>query len=174
MHCRVIMLPGDTMNLPPVATALWLIPAVYTAHIAEEYWLDWRSWASGVSRIDLRWSEFFAVNAAFMMFAMMCAVLGAKWPAISLALPALAIINGVFFHILPTILLGRISPGVFTACLVVCPAGALAYVAAQREHLLSLRVGITSVTLGALAMLTPVAIARLRFGRGRRRMREER
>ncbi|MBV9453380.1 MAG: HXXEE domain-containing protein [Rubrobacter sp.] len=47
-------------------------------------------------------------------------MIGWKLPEVSLMFPALAMVNAVLFHIGPTLLQGRFSPGVITAVLFSC------------------------------------------------------
>jgi hypothetical protein len=41
-------------NLP-----FWLLTVAYSAHILEEYMLDWRGWAQQISKMSLSWTDFF-------------------------------------------------------------------------------------------------------------------
>ena len=88
----------------------------------------------------------------------------ARLPAASLALPALAMINAVFFHLGPTIVFRRYSPGLVTALLLVAPASVIAYLAASRAGLLTPTIFALSSLLGAFAMAVPLVYSRLRRG----------
>jgi hypothetical protein len=149
------------MQLPNYEVCLFLICIAYAAHVLEEYFFDWRSWASQTSKTELRWSDFYLVNAAFFVFAFSCALIGSRSSAVSLALPALAVINGVIFHALPTIVFRRYSPGLFTAIVFVCPSAVSAYASASQADLISVNSIVISTVIGAAAMFTPVVIGRL-------------
>lgn len=141
---------------------LWLLVAACAAHVAEESLLDWRGWAQGVSGVPVRWSMFVIVNAGFLALACMAAGIGFKRPAIGLALPSLTLINALFFHIAPTIVLGRVSPGVFSAALLYVPISTWLFWRAAREGMLGRRTVAIAVLIGSAVMGLPFVV--LRFG----------
>lgn len=67
-------------------------------------------------------------------------------------LPALCIINAVFFHVLPSLQAQRPNPGLFTASLLYLPLGIWAYAAAGSDGVLGAGALPLSLLLGALAM----------------------
>lgn len=149
------------MHSPNYDVCLFLICIAYAAHVLEEYFFDWRSWASRISKTELQWSDFYVVNVAFFVFAFSCASIGSRYSEVSLALPALAAINGVIFHALPTLVFRRFSPGLITAFVFVCPMVVGAYASASREGLISVHSLVVSTVIGTIAMSTPVVFARI-------------
>jgi hypothetical protein len=134
---------------------LWVLAGASGLHVAEEYILDWRSWAGGLSGLNLTWELFWIGNGAFLLFAVVAATIGWRHVTISLSLPSLTLINGVFFHIGPTLVLGRISPGVITSVALYVPIGTWVLWRARREGVLSARVLATSFALGTAIMVLP-------------------
>ena len=65
--------------------------------------------------------------------ALLLARVGWGRPALSLVIPAATLVNAVFFHILPTVAQGRVSPGVYTAALLYAPFSTWAFVGARRD-----------------------------------------
>jgi hypothetical protein len=134
---------------------LWVLAGAGGLHVAEEYALDWRSWAEGLSGVHLTWERFWIGNGAFLLFAVVAASIGWRHMTISLSLPSLTLINGVLFHIGPTLVLGRISPGVITSVVLYVPIGTWVLWRARRERGLTARVLATSFLLGAAIMTLP-------------------
>src|SRR5258708_888335 len=52
---------------------------------------------------------------------------------LSLTIPAATLVNAIFFHILPTVVQHRISPGVYPATLLSLPFSSWAFVGAWRD-----------------------------------------
>jgi len=140
---------------------LWLLVAACAAHVAEEYLLDWRGWVQGMTGVEVRWSLFVAVNAVFLVLACVVAGVGLKRPAIGLALPSLTLINALFFHIAPTIVSGRVSPGVFSSAMLYLPISTWLFWRAGREGMLNWKTAATAALIGAVAMALPFAFLRL-------------
>lgn len=136
--------------------SLWLLVAAAGLHVVEEYAGDWHGWAAALSGLPLQWSQFFIGNAAFLVFAMTAAWLGWRRPVVALSLPALTTINAVLFHVGPTLVTGRYSPGTITAALLYLPLGGWVYLEAARDRILTVRVGILSTLLGAAIMALPL------------------
>jgi hypothetical protein len=136
---------------------IWLATAAYSVHILEEFMLDWRDWARHVIGLPVEWSDFYVVNAIVIALGICAANLANAAPAIALAYPALLLINGIFFHILPVIKTrGRFSPGVITAVLLFLPIGILSYCAADRAGVLNASTLICSILIGAALMASPI------------------
>jgi hypothetical protein len=113
---------------------LWVVAISFALHATEEYFTGWQSWAFQVSGIVVPPSLFITANFVAVVAAFAVAWTGWKWPAVSLIFPAATLINGIFFHILPTIAMRQISPGVFTSILLYLPFSSYAFVAASRSH----------------------------------------
>lgn len=73
-------------------------------------------------------------------------------------LPALCLINAVFFHLLPSFRAGRPNPGVFTATLRYVPIAIWAYFAASGDGVLDPGTFVLSLALGALAMASTIGM----------------
>lgn len=134
---------------------LWMLVGAAALHVVEEYLLDWRSWAQELSGIALTWDTFWLANAGFLLLACAAAWLGARRPALSLVLPSLTLINGLFFHIGPTLFVGRLSPGVITATLLYLPISIWVFREAHRNGVLTVGVAAMSFALGAAVMALP-------------------
>lgn len=149
---------------------LWVLVAASALHVVEERALGWQGWAKGVLGkafgLAPSWADFWATNAALIVFGIAAASVGWKAPAFSLALPALCIINAVAFHIVPSIREGRPNPGVFTASALYVPIGIWAYAAASADNRLSAGTLLGSLLIGAAVMAAAILILILgqRFG----------
>ena len=116
---------------------VWLATARYGLHVLEEYQLNWRDWARAVIGLPVQWSDFYVVNSLVIVIGIVAANLAASWPGIALALPALMLINAIFFHIVPMMRThGRFSPGLFTAIVLFFPVAIASYWRAHRLVLL--------------------------------------
>jgi hypothetical protein len=140
------------------ARGLWLLVGACAAHVVEEYVLDWRSWAQGVSGLHVTWGRFWLVNAAFLCLACAAATVGFRRPAIGLALPSLTLINGLFFHIGPTIVLGRVSPGVFSSSLLYVPISIWLFRRIHDQGRLTREVVLRAVALAGAIMAIPLVL----------------
>jgi hypothetical protein len=140
---------------------LWISVACYAVHVIEEKMLGWRSWAKAAIHLDLPWSDFYVVNAAAITIGIACAMVGWQEPAFALAFPALALINAIFFHIAPTLIQRRISPGIITAIVIQIPVGIWVFVGADRDGVLSAGNVVLAVIIGALLMATAVVFPKL-------------
>jgi Protein of unknown function with HXXEE motif len=137
---------------------LWLLVGACAVHVVEEYVLDWRGWAQGVSGVQLTWTRFWFVNAGFLCLSCVAATVGFRRPAIGLALPSLTLINGLFFHIGPTIALGQVSPGVFSSTLLYVPISIWLFWRIYKGGRLTLGVALKAVALGAAIMALPFVL----------------
>lgn len=137
---------------------LWILVAACAVHVIEEYILDWQSWVQGLSGLQVTWGRFWLVNAGFLFFACMAAMIGFKRPVIGLALPSLTLINGLFFHIGPTIVLGRVSPGVVSSVFLYVPLSTILFWQAHKQGLLTFGVTLNAVILGAAIMALPFVL----------------
>jgi hypothetical protein len=138
---------------------IWLATAAYGIHALEEFILDWRDWARAVIRLPVEWSHFYVVNFLAIVLGVVAANLADVAPALALSFPALMLINGILFHIVPMILTrGRFSPGVFTAILLLLPIGFACYRVAKDTGQLDSLSLVVSLVIGAALMATPIVL----------------
>ncbi len=141
-----------------LTTLIWFATACYGLHILEEYQLDWRDWARKALGLPVEWSDFYVVNALVIVLGIVAANLAVAWPTVALAFPALMLINGAFFHVLPFIRMkGRFSPGLITAIVLFFPVGIACYARAIKDGVGATAI-IVSFVLGALLMAYPVVL----------------
>ena len=147
----------------PFDALLWLALAAYAVHIIEEYVLDWQDWARNVLGLPAEWGDFYVTNAVVGVLGVAAAEIAARAPAISLAFPALMLINATFFHVLPFLVnRGRFSPGLITALLLFYPIAFLGYRQASRDGLLTTTALAISLFLGAALMATPIVLLKIK------------
>jgi hypothetical protein len=138
---------------------LWVVAASCALHAAEEYLTGWQEWARQTLGIAMPTTRFLAANAVLVVIALLLARLGWRRPILSLVIPSATLVNAVFFHILPTILQGRVSPGVYTAVLLYMPVSSWALVGAARDGVARTAIA-TALVVGALMMASVVLGAR--------------
>jgi hypothetical protein len=144
-------------------TLLWLALAAYAVHIIEEYVLNWRDWARNVLGLPAQWGDFYVTNSVVVVLGVAAAEIAASAPAISLAFPALMLINATFFHVLPFLIKkGRFSPGLITALLLFYPIALLCYRQASRDGILTSPALAISLLLGAALMATPIVFLKIK------------
>jgi hypothetical protein len=71
-------------------------------------------------------------------------------------------VNGLVFHVGPTLLQRRFSPGVITAVLLFLPIGIWSYYAAYVDRALTLGVGAVSAVGGAVLMAYPLVLLQIK------------
>jgi len=148
------------MNL---AHWIWLATAAYGIHALEEFILDWRDWARVVINLPVEWAHFYVVNFIVIVLGIVAANLAEVAPALALSLPALMLINGIFFHVVPVIATrGRFSPGLFTAIVLLLPIGFICYRVASDTGKLDLVSLVSSLLIGAALMATPIVLLRIK------------
>jgi hypothetical protein len=138
---------------------LYAVAACCVLHVAEEYLTGWQEWARQTLGIVMPTSRFLLANAVFVMLALLFARSGWRRPVLSLVIPSATLVNAVFFHILPTIVQDRVSPGVYTATLLYLPFSTWALVGAARDGVPRTAIG-TAVAAGTLMMAGIVLGAR--------------
>jgi hypothetical protein len=141
---------------------LWVATAAYGLHILEEFMFDWKTWANKVLKLPVDWPTFYVVNSAAVVLGIVTAAIGWRLPALSLAFPALMIINAVFFHILPFVATRKFSPGVISAVVLFLPIGTWLFYAANKDGVLTTATVITAFALGAGLMTYPVMLLKLK------------
>ena len=142
---------------------LWLPLAAYAVHVLEEAVLNWKCWAaSSLKLTNVNWAIFDVANLAVMFITIATAMVGWQLPAFALMITALMLINGIFFHILPTLTQGKFSPGVITASVLFVPLSFWIYWAAYNDNVLSIGTFVLSLILGGLLMAAPILFLKLR------------
>lgn len=135
---------------------IWVLLAAAGLHVAEERTLGWQGWATQVlgPRFGARpsWDDFWATNASLIVLGVAAAAVGWRAPAFALAFPALALVNAVFFHVVPSLQARRPNPGLFTAVLLYLPIGVWCYVAAGQDDVLGAATLAGSLVIGAALM----------------------
>lgn len=138
---------------------LWVVAASCALHATEEYLSGWQTWAVDTLGIVMPTTLFLTMNAVLVVVAVWLARVGWRSPAASLVIPAATLVNAVFFHILPTIVQGRIAPGMYTATALYLPFSTWAFVGAARDGVPG-RARVIGAGFGALMMIAVVLAAR--------------
>ena len=138
---------------------LWVVAVSCALHVAEEYFTGWQRWAVETLGIVMPTPIFLLANAVLVVAAVSLASVGWKRPTLSLIIPAATLVNAIFFHILPTVLQGRVSPGLYTATVLYLPFSSWAFVGAWRDGIPARALAV-AFTAGTLMMLTVVLAAR--------------
>jgi len=138
---------------------LWVVAASCALHPTEEYFTGWQPWAVEALGIAMPTSRFVTMNLVLVVMACVLARVGWKVPTLSLIIPAATLVNAIFFHILPTVVQKRISPGIYTASILYVPFSTWAILGAWRDGVPKRSIGL-AVLLGTLMMVTVVLLAR--------------
>jgi uncharacterized protein with HXXEE motif len=138
---------------------LWVVAVSCALHVAEEYFTGWQRWAAETLGIVMPTTLFLLANAVLVVAALSLASAGWKKPTLSLVIPAATLVNAVFFHILPTVLQRRVSPGLYTATLLYLPFSSWAFLGAWRDGIPARALAV-AFTAGTLMMLAVVLAAR--------------
>ena len=144
------------------AFVLWLMLFAYALHILEEHTLDWLGWARSTLKLDLSWTDFYVTNAIVVVAGICTAMIGWQLPEVSLMFPALALVNALVFHIGPTLVRRRFSPGTISAGLLFLPVGIWSYYGAYLDGSLTTQIGVVSAIGGAVLMAYPIVLLRLK------------
>src|SRR6266852_3681574 len=134
---------------------LWLIAVSCALHVTEEYLTGWQQWARQTLGIVMPTTRFLAANAVLVAAALLLARVGWRRPALTLVIPSATLVNAVFFHILPTIVQGRVSPGVYTAAFLYLPISSWALVGAARDGVPGTAIA-TAFVAGTVVMVSVV------------------
>lgn len=141
---------------------LWVATAAYGLHALEEFMLDWKTWANKVLKLPVDWPIFYVVNALVVVLGIIASIIGWRLPALSLAFPALMLINAVFFHILPFIVKKKFSPGLISAVVLFLPLGIWLFYGADEDGVLSAMTAVGAFALGAGLMAYPIILLKLK------------
>jgi hypothetical protein len=141
---------------------LWLALFAYGLHVLEEHSLNWQAWAQHALGIPVSWADFYVTNAIVVVGGICAAMVGWRLPEVSLAFPALALVNAVLFHIGPTVRQRLFSPGLLTAVILFLPVGTCSYYGAYLDGVLSVETVVVSVVGGGLLMAFPLVLFRIK------------
>ena len=144
------------------AFVLWLMLFAYALHILEEHTLNWLGWARSTLKLDLSWADFYVTNAIVVVAGICTAMIGWQLPEVSLMFPALALVNALVFHIGPTLVQRRFSPGTISAVLLFLPVGIWSYYGGYLDGYLTTQIGVVSAIGGAVLMAYPIVLLRLK------------
>jgi hypothetical protein len=127
--------------------------------MTEEYLTGWQEWAANALGIVVPTAVFLTANVVLVVAALLLARVGWSRPTLSLVIPGATFVNAVFFHILPTVVQQRVSPGVYTAALLYVPFSAWAVLGARRDGVPGRALAL-ALFAGTLLMMTVVLGAR--------------
>ena len=146
---------------------LWFVAVSCALHVTEEYLTGWQLWARQTLGIVMPTTRFLAANAVLVAVALLLARVGWRRPALTLVIPSATLVNAVLFHILPTIVQGRVSPGVYTAAFLYLPFSSWALIGAARDGVAGTTIAaafvagtvvMVSVVLGAIWLSGPASV----------------
>ena len=136
----------------------WALTIAYSAHILEEYVLNWKEWAEKTSKIKMEWTEFFVANFAVIILGIACSVIGYSCPIFSYLFVGLASVNALFAHIGSTIVTKRFSPGFITSVFLFIPICTWAYTIAYQKGILTPSFLLITTIGGLLIMAFPILL----------------
>ena len=142
---------------------LWLGIIAVGLHVMEEYAEGWLVWANrqvgprfGVTFTQ---ADFFFAAFLLVFYALAGAAIGWWAPAVSLAVPALFIVNAVFLHMIPSARGDRLAPGTLSAVFIYLPVAAWMFWAAAEDGVLDFGTVVLAFVLGTALMYYPLAVA---------------
>ena len=112
---------------------LWVVAVSCALHVTEEYLTGWQAWAVETLGIIMPTAPFLLANAVLVAAAFVLASSGWSRPTMSLVIPSATLVNAVFFHILPTVVQGRVAPGLYTAAFLYVPFSSWALLGARHD-----------------------------------------
>jgi Protein of unknown function with HXXEE motif len=152
----------DDVAVPRETTTewtLWVVAVSCALHATEEYFTGWQEWAGPALGIVMPTTTFLVINTVLVVVALLLARVGWRRPTLSLVIPSATLVNAVVFHILPTIVQSRVSPGIYTAAVLYLPFSSWALVGAARDDV-PRRAIATAFVAGALVAASVVLGAR--------------
>lgn len=141
---------------------LWVLVVAYSAHIMEEFFLNWREWAESISKFQLSWTEFFVANFAVIILGFCCALVGYHKPLFSFIFVGLALTNAVFAHLATTIFTRVFSPGLITSLILFIPISLWAYIDALNKNFINLKFILLTLLAGLIVMGYPMALQKIK------------
>ena len=144
---------------------LWVVAVSCALHAAEEFFTGWQPWARETLGIFMPTTLFLGANAALVIAGLLLAPIGWQRPALTLVIPVATLVNGVAFHIVPTIVTGHLSPGLYTATLLYLPFSSSALLAAARDG--APRNDLLRAVVAGVAMAVGIVVAARSLSGGR-------
>lgn len=145
---------------------LWVGVIAVVLHVTEEYSFGWVAWANEKVAprfgVTIRETDFMLGSVGMLFIAMAGAAIGWWAPAVSLAVPALFVLNAIFFHMLPSARDERLTPGTLSAVFIYLPVAAWMFWAAGTDDRLNFGTFVLAFVLGAVIMAYPLAMLVLR------------
>ena len=142
---------------------LWLGIIAVGLHVMEEYAEGWVVWANRQvgPRFGITFTRTDFLFAAFLLvfYALAGAAIGWWAPAVSLAVPALFVVNAVFLHMVPGARGDRLVPGTLSAVFVYLPVAAWMFWAAAEDGVLDFGTVVLAFVLGTVLMYYPLAVS---------------
>jgi hypothetical protein len=142
---------------------LWLGIIAVGLHVMEEYTEGWLVWANRQvgPRFGIHFTQADFFFAAFLLifYALAGAAIGWWAPAVSLAVPALFVVNAVFLHMIPSVRSDRLTPGTLSAVFIYLPVAAGMFWAAAEDDQLSFGTLVLAFLLGTALMYYPLGVA---------------
>ena len=142
---------------------LWVGIIAVGLHVMEEYTEGWLVWANrqvgprfGVTFTQ---ADFFFAAFLLIFYALAAAAIGWWAPAVSLAVPALFVVNAVFLHMIPSARSDRLTPGTLSAVFIYLPVAAWMFWAAAEDDVLSFGTLVLAFLLGTALMYYPLGVA---------------
>jgi hypothetical protein len=133
-----------------------LLTISYGIHIAEEYFLDFRSWVKDAAGTDMSWREFAIANTAVIILGIIASIIGFSNPTLSYIFVGLTATNALLAHIGSTIIKRRFSPGLITSVALFIPLSIWAYREAYEKGIITPLFMFISLGGGILLMGIPV------------------
>jgi ACR3 family arsenite efflux pump ArsB len=72
------------------------------------------------------------------------------------------IINALFFHIVPTIISRKLSPGIFTSIILFIPLSIYTFYKVSKQYELSAKSLVIAIIGGAIVMMYPILLVKIR------------
>jgi hypothetical protein len=141
----------------------WLLIIAYSAHILEEYFMDWKKWVYILTKINISWNDFYLINCIVIIYGVCIASIGINNLYISLTFPALMIINAIIFHILPTIIKRKYSPGLITSIILFLPLSIITFYEINKTNKIEKEIIILAFIGGFIIILYPIILNRIRY-----------
>ncbi|WP_029902008.1 HXXEE domain-containing protein [Prevotella sp. 10(H)] len=145
----------------------WALTVAYSAHILEEYVLDWKTWAEKTSGLKMEWTEFLIANFAVIVLGICCSAVGCDCPVFAYLFVGLAAVNALFAHIGTTIVKRKFSPGLITSVFFFIPLCVWAYKIAYDRGILTVPFMLISLIGGFLIMSFPVILQMIKNKMGK-------
>ncbi|MBK8293873.1 MAG: HXXEE domain-containing protein [Solirubrobacterales bacterium] len=154
------------MDIDSHSWVLWIGVIAAALHVIEEYsegWVTWANYEFGPRfGITVTEKDFLLGSAALIFIALAGAAIGWWAPAISLAVPALFILNAVFSHMLPSARGDRLTPGTLSAVFIYLPVAVWMFWAADQDGKLDFGTFLGAFVIGAALMAYPLVVLLLK------------